>query len=101
MTSISAMDAAPSYGSSGIIEFIPTVTTVGLTQTNTNTVFRMIANDEQAAQALASYLAREQPGKKVAVVFGEFFYHRAEAKLIDAALSPQQKDDLLEFLQVL
>lgn len=86
-----AMDAAPSYGSSGIIEFIPTVTTVELTQNNPNTVFRMIANDEQAAQALASYLAREQPGKKVAVVFGEFFYHRAEAKLIDAALSRQQK----------
>lgn len=86
-----AMDAAPGYGSAGIIEFVPTVPTVELTQNNPNTVFRMIANDEQAAQALAAYLAREQPGKKVAVVFGEFFNRRAEAKLIDAALSPQQK----------
>ncbi|AMN41769.1 branched-chain amino acid ABC transporter substrate-binding protein [Rhodoplanes sp. Z2-YC6860] len=86
-----AMDAAPGYGNSGIIEFVPTVPTVELTQNNPNTVFRMIANDEQAAQALATYLAREQAGKKVAVVFGEFFNRRAEAKLIDAALSPQQK----------
>lgn len=86
-----ATDAAPAYGSAGIIEFVPTVTTVELTERNPNTVFRMIGNDEQEAQALASYLAREQQGKKVAVVFGEFYYRRQAAKLIDAALSPEQK----------
>ena len=86
-----AMDAAPGYAAAGIIQFVPTVTTVELTERNPNTVFRMIGNDEQEAQALASYLAREQQGKKVAVVFGEFFYRRAAAKLIDAALSPEQK----------
>ena len=86
-----AMDAASSYASAGIIQFVPTVTTVELTERNPNTVFRMIGNDAQEAQALTSYLAREQPGKKVAVVFGEFYYRRAAAKLIDGALSPEQK----------
>jgi branched-chain amino acid transport system substrate-binding protein len=86
-----AMDAASSYASAGIIQFVPTVTTVELTERNPNTVFRMIGNDEQEAQALAGYLAREQQGKRVAVVFGEFYYRRQTAKLIDAALSPEQK----------
>ena len=86
-----ATDAAPAYASAGIIQFVPTVTTVELTERNPETVFRMIANDQQEAQALADYLGRMQPGKKVAVVFGEFFYRRAVAKMIDAALTRQQK----------
>src|SRR5882724_693333 len=86
-----AMDAAASYASAGIIQFVPTVTTVELTQQHPDTIFRMIANDEQEAQAFAAYLGREQPNKKVAVVFGEFFYRRAVAKMIDAALTREQK----------
>jgi branched-chain amino acid transport system substrate-binding protein len=86
-----AMDAAPSYAGAGIIQFVPTVTTVELTQRYPDSIFRMIGNDEQEAQVLAAYLAREQPNKKVAVVFGEFFYRRAAAKMIDAALSREQK----------
>jgi branched-chain amino acid transport system substrate-binding protein len=86
-----AMEAAPAYAASGIIQFVPTVTTVELTQRNPDNIFRMVATDEQEAQALAAYLAREQPGKKLAVVFGEFFYRRAMAKMIDGALSREQK----------
>jgi branched-chain amino acid transport system substrate-binding protein len=86
-----AMEAAPTYAAAGIIQFVPTVTIVELTQRNPETIFRMVATDEQEAQALAAYLAREQPGKKLAVVFGEFFYRRAMAKTIDSALSREQK----------
>jgi branched-chain amino acid transport system substrate-binding protein len=51
----------------------------------------MVANDEQEAKAVVGYLAREQTNKKLAVVFGEFFYRRAMARMIDAALSGEQK----------
>lgn len=86
-----AIEAAPAYAAAGIIQFVPTVTNVELTQRYPENIFRMVATDEQEAQALAAYLAREQPGKKLAVVFGEFFYRRAIAKMIDGALSPEQK----------
>ena len=86
-----AMEAAPAYAAAGIIQFVPTVTTVELTRRNPESIFRMVATDEQEAQALAAYLAREQPNKKLAVVFGEFFYRRATAKMIDSALSREQK----------
>ena len=86
-----AMEAAPAYAAAGIIQFVPTVTTVELTERYPENIFRMVATDEQEARALAAYLAREQAGKKVAVVFGEFFYRRAMAKMIDGALSREQK----------
>jgi branched-chain amino acid transport system substrate-binding protein len=86
-----AKDAAPVYSATGVIQLVPTVTAVELTQANPGTVFRMVSNDEQEAKALAAYLAKEQPNKKLLVVFGEFFYRRTIAKMIDAALSPEQK----------
>jgi branched-chain amino acid transport system substrate-binding protein len=86
-----AMEAAPAYAAAGIIQFVPTVTMVELTQRNPETIFRMVATDEQEARALAAYLAREQPNKKLAVVYGEIFYRRAMGKLIDGALSREQK----------
>ena len=86
-----AKDAARVYAAAGVIQFVPTVTDVELTQRNPGTIFRMVSNDEQEAKALAAYLAREQQNKKLLVVFGEFFYRRAMAKMIDAALSPEQK----------
>lgn len=86
-----AMDATPFYAKAGIIQFVPTVTAVELTERNPETVFRMVATDAQEAKALAAYLAREHAGKKVAIVFGEFFYRRAIARMIDQALTPEQK----------
>jgi branched-chain amino acid transport system substrate-binding protein len=85
------MDAAPVYAKAGVIQFVPTVTSVGLTEKFPDNMFRMVANDAQEAKALAAYLEREQAGKKIAIVFGEFFYRRAIAKMIDQALSPEQK----------
>jgi branched-chain amino acid transport system substrate-binding protein len=85
------MDAAPVYAKAGVIQFVPTVTSVELTEKYPDSIFRMVANDAQEAKALAAYLEREQAGKKIAIVFGEFFYRRAIAKMIDQALSPEQK----------
>ena len=85
------MDAAPIYAKAGIIQFVPTVTSVDLTEKYPDSIFRMVATDAQEAKALAAYLGREQAGKKIAIVFGEFFYRRAIARTIDAALSPEQK----------
>jgi len=86
-----AMDATPFYAKAGIVQFVPTVNAVELTERFPDNVFRMVANDAQEAKALAAYLAREHAGKKVAIVFGEFFYRRAIAKMIDQTLSPEQK----------
>ena len=86
-----AKDAAPAYAKAGAIQFVPIMTGVDLTQNNSGTIFRMISNDEQEAKAIAAYLASEQPNKRFLVVFGEFFYRRAIARMIDAALSPEQK----------
>ena len=49
-------DAAPVYATAGVIQFVPTVTAVELTQHNPGTIFRMLSNDEQEAKALAAYL---------------------------------------------
>jgi branched-chain amino acid transport system substrate-binding protein len=86
-----AKDAAPAYAKAGVIQFVPIITSIELTQNHPGTIFRMISNDEQEAKALAAYLASEHPNKRLLVVFGEFFYRRAIARMIDAALSPEQK----------
>ena len=86
-----AMAAAPVYAKAGVIEFVPTVTLVELTQQNPNSIVRMAATDEQQAQALGSYLASQQKGKKVAVVYTDVFYRRTIAQMVMAALPPDMK----------
>jgi branched-chain amino acid transport system substrate-binding protein len=86
-----AMDAAPIYAQARVIQFVPTVTMVGLTQRYPDNIFRLVATDEQEAQAIAAYLASEQKGKKFAVVYSEFFYRSAIAGVIDRSLSAEQK----------
>jgi branched-chain amino acid transport system substrate-binding protein len=86
-----AMEATPFYAKAGIVQFVPTVNAVELTERFPDNVFRMVANDAQEAKALAAYLAREHAGKKILIVYGEVFYRRAIAKMIDQALSPEQK----------
>jgi branched-chain amino acid transport system substrate-binding protein len=86
-----AMDAAPIYSKAGVVQFVPTVTAVELTQRYPDNIFRMAATDEQEAQALGAYLAREQKGKKFAVIYSEFFYRRAMAEMIRLALPAEVK----------
>src|SRR5258708_39761350 len=78
-----AMESAPTYAAAGIIQFVPTVTTVELTQRNPENIFRMVATDEQEAQALAAYLAPEQPNKTLAFAFRQFFYPPALPHMLD------------------
>ncbi|MEA2982615.1 MAG: branched-chain amino acid transport system substrate-binding protein [Alphaproteobacteria bacterium] len=81
-----AMDAAPIYAKAGVIEFVPTITTVELTQRYPDNIFRIAATDQQLAQALGRYLDREQKGKKLTVVCNEIFYMRAMAEMVRLAL---------------
>jgi branched-chain amino acid transport system substrate-binding protein len=84
-----ATDAAPIYAKAGVVQLVPTVTAVELTRQNPGTLFRVAANDEQEAQALVAHLAREQKGKKLAVVYSDFFYRRAMAELVKRALTAE------------
>ncbi len=86
-----AIDAAAIYAKANVIQFVPTVTPVELTRKNFDNVFRIAANDEQEAQALAAYLARDQAGKKLTVVYGDVFYRRAMADLVKTALPAEMK----------
>ena len=42
-----AMDAAPIYAKAGVIQFVPTITTVDLTQRYPDNMFRIAATDDQ------------------------------------------------------
>ena len=86
-----AMDAGPIYAKAGVIQFVPTVTAVELTQRFPDNIARMVANDGQEAQAIASHLARDHKGKKLTIVHGNLFYRRTIAELVGAALSSEQK----------
>jgi ABC-type branched-subunit amino acid transport system substrate-binding protein len=86
-----AIDAAAIYAKANVIQFVPTVTSVELTRKNFDNVFRIAANDEQEAQALAAYLGRDQVGKKLAVVYGDVFYRRAMTDLVKTALPAEMK----------
>ena len=81
-----AMDAAPIYAKAGVIQFVPTITTVDLTQRYPDNMFRIAATDEQVAQALGRYLDREQKGKKLTVVYSDIFYMRPIAEMVRLAL---------------
>ena len=86
-----AADAAPIYAKAGVIQLLPTVTSVDITRRRFDNIFRMAATDEQEAQAVGAYLARDYQGKKVAVIYGDFFYKRAMADLVRQALPAQLK----------
>ena len=80
-----AMDAAPIYSGAGVIQFVPTVTIIELTRRSSGTIFRLVATDEQEAQALGAYFTREQKGKKLTVVYSDYAYRRSLAEMVKAA----------------
>jgi branched-chain amino acid transport system substrate-binding protein len=86
-----AMAAAPTYAEASVIQFLPTVTTVGATWRNPGNLYRVIANDEQEAQAAGAYLARKHKGKKVMVAYIDSFYRRPMIEMIRAALPPDMR----------
>jgi branched-chain amino acid transport system substrate-binding protein len=82
-----AMAAAPIYAKAGVIQFLPTMTvaTLGVLRPSPDTIFSMVATDEQEAQALAAYLA-QQKGKKLTVVYTDSSAWREIVKMVRAAL---------------
>ena len=82
------MAAAPIYARAGVIQFLPTMTvaTVGPTGPKPDNIFSMVATDEQEAQALGAYLAREQKGKKLTVVYTDAFDKRGIVQRVKDAL---------------
>jgi branched-chain amino acid transport system substrate-binding protein len=86
-----AMEASPIYAKAGVIQFAPTVTTVELTRRYPDNIFRMVATDEQEAQALAAYLARQPKGTKLAILYSDFFFRRAMMQLVRQALPADVK----------
>lgn len=86
-----AMAAAPVYAKAGVVQFVPTVTMAELTQQYPHNIFRMVATDLQEAQALGAYMAREQKGKRLTVVYTDVFYRRMVAKMVEDALPAEMK----------
>jgi branched-chain amino acid transport system substrate-binding protein len=81
-----AMEVTPIYAKAGVIQFVPTVTMTELTRRYPDNIFRLVATDEQEAQALATYITREPKGMKLAVVYGDFSFRRAMMQLVRQAL---------------
>lgn len=87
-----ATAAAPIYSEAGVIQFLPTVPMLELGRQTLDKLFRMVATDEQEALALDAYLAREQKGKKLTVVYTDAFYRRAIIDTIQSALPADMKE---------
>jgi branched-chain amino acid transport system substrate-binding protein len=87
------MAAAPIYSKAGVIQFLPTMTvaTLGVLRPSPDTIFSMVATDEQEAQALAAYLAQQQKGKKLTVVYTDSSAWREVVKMVRAALPADMK----------
>ena len=88
-----AMAAAPIYAKAGVIQFLPTMTVAmaGIMRPNPDNIFSMVATDEQEVQALSAYLAREQKGKKLTVVYTDAFYRRGIVQMLRDALPAEMK----------
>ena len=86
-----ATAAAPIYSEAGVIQFLPTVPMLELGRMTLDKTFRMVATDDQEAQALDEYLAREQQGKKLTVVYTDAFYRRAMIDAVTAGLPAGMK----------
>jgi branched-chain amino acid transport system substrate-binding protein len=89
----SAKAAAPIYTKASVVQFLPTVTVtmVGVMRPNPDNIFSLLATDEQEAQALGAYLAREQKGKKLTVVYTDAFYRRGIIEIVKSALPAEMK----------
>jgi branched-chain amino acid transport system substrate-binding protein len=88
-----AMATAPIYSKAGVVQFLPTVpvTALGTMQPSPSNAYSVMATDEQEAQALGDYLAREQTGKKLTVVYSDAFYKRDIVQTMKDALPPDAR----------
>ena len=88
-----AMATAPIYARAGVVQSLPTmpVTALGTMRPSPSNAYSVMATDEQEAQALGDYLAREQAGKTLAVVYSDAFYKRGIVQTMKDALPPDTR----------
>jgi branched-chain amino acid transport system substrate-binding protein len=83
-----ALAVTPAYAKAGVVQIVPTVTRTELTAKGFDSVFRLVANDEQEALALGTYFTQEHKGKKLAVVYSDVFYRRSVVAKLKESLPP-------------
>jgi branched-chain amino acid transport system substrate-binding protein len=86
-----AVAGSPIYAKACIVQFVPAVTDVEFARLGCDNVFRLVANDEQEAQALSSYFVRRHKGGKLTVVYTDIFYKRRIAQKIRDSLPADVK----------
>jgi branched-chain amino acid transport system substrate-binding protein len=69
--SSAALAAAPIYNSAGVVQITPSASAIALTQRGHENLFRLGANDAREAQALTTFIAREQRNKKITVLYSD------------------------------
>jgi len=87
-----ASAAAPIYAEAGVIQLLPTVPMLESMRQSSEKIFRIVVTDEQEARALGAYLASEQKGKKVTIVYRNAFYRREMVENIKSALPGDMKE---------
>jgi branched-chain amino acid transport system substrate-binding protein len=81
-----ASAAARIYAEAGVLQLLPTVPMLESMRQSSEKIFRLVVTDEQEAHALGAYLASEQKGKKVTIVYRNAFYRREMIENIKSAL---------------
>ena len=81
-----ASAAARIYAEAGVLQLLPTVPALESMRQSSERIFRLVVTDEQEARALGAYLANEQKGKKITIVYRNAFYRREMIENIKSAL---------------
>ena len=87
-----ASAAARIYAEAGVLQLLPTVPMLESMRQSSEKIFRLVVTDEQEAHALGAYLASEQKGKKVTIVYRNAFYRREMIEDIKSALPADMKE---------
>jgi len=95
-----ASAAARIYAEAGVLQLLPTVPVLEPMRQSSEKIFRLVVTDEQEAHALGTYLASEQKGKKVTIVYRNAFYRREMIENIKSAL-PVEMQETAQFKPVL
>jgi branched-chain amino acid transport system substrate-binding protein len=81
-----SIPASEVYGKAGIPMISGSATNPSLTERGMKTVFRTVGRDDQQGPAIASYIAKELKGKKVAIVDDKTAYGEGLANEVEKTL---------------
>lgn len=95
-----ASAAARIYAEAGVLQLLPTVPALESMRQSSEKIFRLVVTDEQEARALGAYLASEQKGKKVTIVYRNAFYRREMIENIKSTL-PVDMQETAQFKPLL